>query len=77
MKFKSENGWVRFIMRAGQSFVTNKMPVDNAADIVSKGKTEKSSLFDGYEIGVDDHYFFAGEFDEEAEKKGTATKKKN
>lgn len=55
MKFKHENGIVTYLMRTGKDFVRSTMTIGSAQDIINKGE---SVVEKGYQIIVDDKYFF-------------------
>lgn len=62
MKLKNiDNGTVKFIMRVGKDFVKSSMPIKNAEKIIEEGKISKSNKHKGFNICVDDKYFFATE----------------
>lgn len=59
-KIKHDRGIVTFVMRTGKTFVRDKMQLATALAIAKKGKevieTKKRGY--GYELCVDDTYFF-------------------
>lgn len=60
MKIKHEKGIVRYVMRAGATFVRSTMPLAYANRMVkhSKNVEETNKRGFGVEICVDDKYFF-------------------
>ena len=59
-----ESGEVEIVKPAGSSFVRVKVPEGQAIGIIeSADKIDRSDMFDGFEICVDDgEYYFAGDF---------------
>lgn len=60
MKIKHDKGWVTFVMKTGNTFVRNKMPLSRANAIVKKSKNviETDERGFGKEILVNDEIFF-------------------
>ena len=60
MNIKHEKGKVTYVMRTGEQFVKNIMPLAHAKSLMKRGKnveeTDKRGC--GMEICVDDKYFF-------------------
>lgn len=69
MKIANENGIVTFIMKAGKDLVKSTMSLSEADKIIKKGKITESTEIDGYNLSVDDKYFFAVEKDPNKKKK--------
>ena len=61
MKLKQDkNGYVPVLMRTGKDLVASKVSILIANAVISNGKkVEESSEFEGYNLSVDDQYFFA------------------
>lgn len=55
MKLKHNNGIVTYLMRTGKDFVRSTMTIGSAQGIINKGE---SVVEKGYQIIVDDKYFF-------------------
>lgn len=62
LKEKS-NGEIDFIATAGSDFVKSSMPIGRAKGIIASGKVKVSDKFDGFGIGIDEKYYFAGTVD--------------
>lgn len=60
MSFTVINGKVPYLMIAGKDTVKGEMPVEAAQKIYAEGTYRPSRRFEGYPIGVNDRYFFAG-----------------
>lgn len=69
MKIANENGIVTFIMKAGKDLVKSTMSLSEANKIIKKGKTAESTDVKGYNLSVDDKYFFAVEKEPNKKKK--------
>lgn len=71
MKVVNKKGVVTFVMKAGKDLVENTMTLTEAKRIIKKGTTSESTEIEGYNLSVDDKYFFA------VEKENTPKKKKS
>ena len=69
MKIANENGVVTFIMKTGKDFVKSTMGLNEAKKIIKKGKATESTEIEGYNLSVDDKYFFAAEKEPNKKKK--------
>lgn len=60
MNIKHEKGKVTYVMRTGEQFVKNIMPLAHAKALMKRGKNVEETDKRGYgmEICVDDKYFF-------------------
>lgn len=57
-----KDGKVAFLMKTGNDFVKNYMPIKAAQDFVDKGEVTISDRAD-FPIKVDDRYYFDGKFE--------------
>ena len=74
IKLEVKENKVAALLRSGKDFVSTDLNEMTAQRIISEGKVKASDI-EGYPIGVNDEWFFAGEF-VEAEKKSAPKKAK-
>lgn len=70
MKIVSNNGDVKFLMKAGKDFVEGSMTLSEAQRIVKRGKSENVSNFGDYNLTVDRVYYFQVEKTDRKKEKG-------
>lgn len=59
-KLKNVNGKVASLLKAGNDFVRNEIPISSAQHIIDTGKLCESHI-EEYPICIDNRWYFAGE----------------
>lgn len=75
IKLDVKENKVAALLRSGKDFVSTDLNEMTAQRIISEGKVKESDI-EGYPIGVNDEWFFAGEFVKADEKPSPKKKAK-